>query len=87
MVPGFLIVDTPETMSGNQTHIRVALASEWDTPTGAGKVCSNPYTNTNCVLSVLWCQNCRRCRRSDSYTDYEDCGWWYACGVCTGGWG
>jgi hypothetical protein len=86
MVPGFLVIEEGATaLSEQPTQALVALASPWDFDNGSGrrtKVCGNAYSNTKCVPPVLWCQNCRQCHWSDSYGLFEDCAFWYPCGVC-----
>jgi hypothetical protein len=88
MIPGFLsIPESPQTGSSGPNDAVLALAGPWDFDNGGGrhtKICGDAYSKTSCQGLVLFCRNCRMCRWSDGYAYFEDCAFWYPCGVCVG---
>jgi hypothetical protein len=89
MVPGFSMMnDRARSVMPQPSDASVALAGPWDFDDGSGKrtkICGNAYAKTSCQGLVLFCRDCRQCRWSDSAGGYfEDCAFWYPCGVCVG---
>ncbi len=88
MAPGFLLdIGSTHAVPNNRTEAVVALAGPWDFSGSDGKrtkICGQAYSKTSCQGLVLFCRNCRMCRYSDSYAFFEDCAFWYPCGVCVG---